>query len=189
MDKPDRAPLIPPGHVVKACVAVKAPVKVGVVVLVAAAFGCAGSRIQAFPQPTHRAQDVQMEGARLSAAVAEYVSFEGLDLVRGQGLGGTTVTDWTDAFGIEGGDPPLAECASASAEDEPVYRARYRFDISSRSGIQSLHVLAHWQVANGQALVGETNWQDCRSTGAFERDAQERIVTRARMMSRGIGGG
>ncbi len=39
--------------------------------------GCAGSSIEAFPVPTHRPQEVQMEGARLNEAVSEFISFEG----------------------------------------------------------------------------------------------------------------
>lgn len=150
--------------------------------------GCVEAQIEAFPIAPHRPQDVPMEGARLSEAVTEYISLEGLDLINGRGLGQIRVTDWTDVYRIEGGDPPLAECpATASDEGEPLYRARYRFDISSRTGIRSLHVLAHWQVAQGVSLAGQTNWVDCRSTGAFERRTQDRIATRARMMSRGIG--
>lgn len=150
--------------------------------------GCAGSSIEAFPVPTHRPQEVQMQGARLNEAVSEFISIEGLDLVRGRAITGIRITDWSEVFRIEEGAPPMAECPAASdTESVPQYRARYRFEVSNRTGIQSLHVVAHWQVARGEALAGETNWLECRSTGAFERTTQDQIVTRARMMSRGIG--
>ena len=146
------------------------------------ALSCGGGVLDSFPPPATVGVEVMNPTARLGDAVQEYLELQGLP-VRGAGLRGNVVeTDWFTVADLETGATPLAVCPAVSEQADPRYRARYRFSISPRAGSRLFQVEAHWQRASGTDLPREPAWQDCRSTGSWERAMEERLVLRAELM-------
>ena len=143
-----------------------------------------GADFQAFPVPPHRPIEVTDGSLALGAAVEEFMDLRGLEVDTGARLAGVTVTRWAAVAGIENGDPPIAECPPNRTGDEnPEYRARYRFTVQSRAGSRSLFVEAQWETLRPTGIDDRPRWVECRSTGVFERSAQDQMLIRARMLS------
>ena len=98
---------------------------------------------------------------------------------------GVITTEWFQVRDVERSPTPLAVCPEGGHEDDPTlaYRARYRFNILPRGGIRLFRVDAHWQKERRTVDPEEPAWTDCRSTGAWERDVEDRIVLRAKLLS------
>ena len=153
--------------------------------LLALAFAGCASRIDftTFPMAPHRPVDIPERALPLGRAVEEFIAIRGLEIDPGARLPGVTVTLWVAVAGIENGDPPIADCPTRGPDvPDPEYRARYRFTVDSRRGQQTLFVEAHWQTLGGRDIAGDAKWVECRSTGVFERGAQDQLVIRARML-------
>jgi len=149
--------------------------------------GCSPGHLDTFPPLVRPGVEVTQSDYRLQEAVEEYVNFRNLPVSPQRMRSGVITTEWFEVNGLEIPPTPLAECprtTSQAARGEPSYRARYRFSILPRASIRLFRVEAHWQKEVPAANPDEAAWVDCSSTGAWEREASERIILRARLLSR-----
>lgn len=155
------------------------------------AWGCSPGHIQAFPPPVRPGVDVHQQDYRLREAVVEYIEFRNLPFSPERMRTGVVMTEWFNVHDLELPPTPLAICPgpSSTGGPPPEYRARYRFSILPRGGIRLFRVEAHWQKAQPNMGSDGPRWVDCRSTGAWEREAEDRIILRARLLSQRYGRG
>jgi hypothetical protein len=52
-----------------------------------------------------------------------------------------------------------------------------------RGGFRLFQVEAHWQREGGEVAAAAKPWVDCRSTGAWEREVEDSIILRAKLLS------
>lgn len=148
--------------------------------------GCSPGHLESFPSLVRPGVEVPQADYRLADAVEEYVSFRNLPVSPQQMRTGVVTTEWFEVHGLEVKPTPLAECPGpppTEQELEPDYRARYRFSILPRASLRLFRVEAHWQKELRTTDPDQPSWIDCRSTGAWEREAEDRIILRARLLS------
>lgn len=155
-------------------------------VLALSGWGCSPGHLESFPPPVRPGVDVHQADFRLYDAVVEYIQFRNLPVSPERMRTGVVITEWFPVDDLELQPTPLAVCPGTHPQDggSGRYRARYRFNILPRGGIRIFRVDAHWQREHRTVDPEEPNWTDCRSTGAWEREAEDRIILRARVLSR-----
>jgi len=153
--------------------------------------GCSGHALDSFPPPVRPGLEVFESNYRLTDAVQEYIDFRALPVSPDRMRSGVVTTEWFPVRDLERPPTPLARCPGTSpgAEADPTYRARYRFSILPRGGFRLLRAEAHWQreVEGGEG--GTPAWEDCRSTGVWERETEDRILLRAKLLATRYRGG
>ncbi len=128
---------------------------------------------------------------RLTDAVQEYIDFRALPVSPDRMRSGVVTTEWFPVHDLQRPPTPLASCPGASPDggtDHP-YRARYRFSILPRGGFRLLRAEAHWQREVDGPEGGVRAWEDCRSTGVWERETEGRILLRAKLLATEYRGG
>lgn len=147
--------------------------------------GCSPGHMEAFPPPVRPGVDVHPADYRLHDAVAEYIQFRNLPVSPERMRPGVIITEWFPVDDLELQPTPLAICPGTTPSEgrDSLYRARYRFNILPRGGIRLFRVDAHWQRERDTVDPEAPRWVDCQSTGAWERDAEDRIILRAKLLS------